>query len=823
VIQIITKKGSVGAPEFTFTVRQGQNFIKNPASLLGTQFGCRAGLYAGRMTGRNIRPCHPDDLIEFNIYDYTEGNITNRNPDAVSANPFSVFSTGYSQTYNLGVAGGTETVRYFISADYLDAVGVVDYNAQMRLNLRTNIDIIFNDDLSIAFRGSYQEGETTFQQQHRYQGGVWTELFFAQGNHLVSHPLNDPNKMCVDRGPAPSFTPLGPDVPCNPAHAPQSELGDADGFYERDPRHYEDVLALRDYSRVTSSITATHNLGSWLTQRLTVGIDNSWTENTYLVPRSAGRTTFPFPYTSDGHITVSSPTQNRFSFDYSASAIYEPNSTIQFVSSAGVQYNTVNSVRFEADGDAFPGPFFTSLSNITDYDDPFHRVSQDKSLGFYVQEQIGFNGRLFLTAAVRADDSSAFGDNFERQYYPKVSGTWTVSEENFWDFDFVNSMRVRTAWGQAGRQPNAFARTPQFDVAVGPGGSPAIRLDTPGNPDVGPETSVEWEGGVDIAVLDDRVFGEFTYFKQWVTDALVPQALAPSNPFTGNISSNLGSMENWGWEAALDITIIEGDNFGFNMRFSGDHTANIITKLDDSILEDSNFKEGWYYPNVVSHTMDSAKFSDPSDFTSAVDAWCDFGDPLSIEGLSVGGPSVPCAVEAANDQQLMWAAAFPAFTWSIAPTFRFLQNQLEVYSLIEGQYGRWLANIDVDQQSSTGGTRYNARQSWLRNQATFIGARSIADDERWTGRYSADFWKVREIGARYQVPQSVVGSLGVDRASIAFSASNMITIWRRQWRDRAGVRLPDVESVSQFSGEPNFSLQNAPSYAAYSFVLRVSF
>ena len=120
---------------------------------------------------------------------------------------------------------------------------------------------------------------------------------------------------------------------------------------------------------------------------------------------------------------------------------------------------------------------------------PEHAVREDRSLGFYVQEQIGFNGRLFITGAVRADDHSAFGDEFERQYYPKISGTWTLSEENFWGIDQINSLRVRTAWGKAGRQPDTFSRTPQYEVAAGPGGlSSAIRLESPGNVAVGPET-----------------------------------------------------------------------------------------------------------------------------------------------------------------------------------------------------------------------------------------------------------------------------------------------------------------------------------------------
>jgi hypothetical protein len=250
---------------------------------------------------------------------------------------------------------------------------------------------------------------------------------------------------------------------------------------------------------------------------------------------------------------------------------------------------------------------------------------------------------------------------------------------------------------------------------------------------------------------------------------------------------------------------------------------NELTKLDDAVLDDENFREGWFYPNVVSHTMDSAMFSNPDNILSPVLTWCDFGDPLSDDGLALGGPSVPCNVSAGADQQLMWGPAFPTYTWSIAPTLRFFQNSLEVFGLVEGQYGRWLADLGSDFRSNALIDTNNNAQGWLRTDATYLGARVIADDERWTGRYSADFWKLREIGARYQLPQSVVSSLGVDRASISFAASNIFTIWRRTWRDRSGVRISSVENVSAFSAEPNFAVNELPAIAAYSFTLRVRF
>ena len=839
VIQIITKRGAVGAPEFTMTARVGTNYMVHPARTIGHQFGCRAGRnYYGTPSGWNRREddCNENELIKFNIYDYHAGLITERNPDVVAANPTGprdLFSNGFSQSYNLGVTGGTETVRYFIAGDWRDATGIVPWNTQDRINLRTNVDIVFSDDFSVSFRGAYQEGNTRYTFAHPYQGGAYTEMVYAQSQHLINHPLNDSTATGGLNGDGLCPADINGVIrACDPAHAPTAGVrGDADGFYERDPDHYSTVESIRDYSRFTTSVTAQHSLGDWLNQRLVLGIDNSWTENSLLVPRSVGIPTFPFPYTSDGEIQLSQPISTRFSFDYNASGVYEPNATWQFVTSAGVQFNRSNTNRIESIGHILPSPLFVNLQNATDFDDPEHRVNEGRSLGFFVQEQIGWNGRFFLTAAVRADDHSAFGEFFERQYYPKLSGTWTISEESFWGIDQINSLRIRTAWGAAGRQPGTFSRTPQYQVATGPGGSaPAIRLASPGNVNVGPETSQEWEGGFDIAFLDDRVFGEFTYFQQWVFDAIVRTDLAPSEGFTGGIEANMGSMENKGWEASIDWTVIDSDNLGFNVRVSGDHTANQITYLNPLSDTDVNFKEGYFFPNVVFTITDSAKFTDPhpdSIYVSGLTTYCDFGDPLSPEGLSRGGPSVPCSVTNAADQELMAAAAYPAYTWSIAPTLRLLQNQLEIYALAEGSYGRWLANIDADGRGTSSLSNYvtgsNSRQSSIFTDGNWYGSRQQRD-ERYTGRYSADFWKLREVGARYQIPQSALASLGIDRASVSASMTNVWTIWRKQWRDRGNVRIPDVETVAAYSNEPNFTYGGEfPGIAAFNMNVRVSF
>jgi hypothetical protein len=117
---------------------------------------------------------------------------------------------------------------------------------------------------------------------------------------------------------------------------------------------------------------------------------------------------------------------------------------LAFTSSFGAQYYD----RFEeivfAEGRVFPAPAIRSLGGAASTTSGSTQV-QNKSVGMYLQQEMSYQDRLFLTAAVRGDDNSAFGANYDAAIYPKLSAAWVVSEEPFWRWGhMVNSLRLRS-------------------------------------------------------------------------------------------------------------------------------------------------------------------------------------------------------------------------------------------------------------------------------------------------------------------------------------------------------------------------------------------
>lgn len=750
VIQIITKKGAQGAPQFDLTVHQGSNFMIDPAGRMGDQWGCRV----------KARPCPEAELFRFNIVEHEKQEYGR-----------DLFQRGHTQRYNLSVRGGTDNVRYFLSGDFDDTNGIVDYNWQKGVSLRGNVGVLFSESLRLDVSTGFLTGQTSFMQQLE-QGGVWENALWASGD-LLDTPLR--------------------------------------GFLRYRPEDIATVAATRDNSRFTGSATFTHEMGDWLTHRLIAGIDHSSEENQILVPRHPDGASGPFGAMSLGDIRNWRPLNRVITLDYGASAKYSPSPSLNLTTSVGAQYYSNEANSIISSGQIFASPAIRSIEGATNKTVGQEFV-QNKSLGVYIQQEAAINDRIYLTAAVRADDNSAFGSDFNAAIYPKLSGTWVLSEEAFWPSHLVNSFRLRSAWGKAGRQPETLAAVTIYNPMVGPGGSAAVRPDRLGNPDIGPEITEEVELGFDAAMLGDRLSAEVTYFYQKTRDALLNVALAPSRTFAGTQSQNLGQLDNWGWEMRLDAQAVQARGWALDLGFSGSHSMNEIKSLG-GVPETETIREGLPYPIYVSDFLMSAEFDE---FRRPTNLMCDSG--TGKLGLYPGGEWVPC--EEMRDKRLVLGTLFPQYTWGFDGTLT-LRGNLQLFGLVEGEFGRW--NSDTNAYCQHTLCYSNVRPALVQDDPIYV--ESVVHSSRFPSnahdyiRYDAAFWKLREVGARFQLPDSWVRGTGVDRASLSISGRNLWTIWQRT-KDINGAPVTDPEQTSPSGGS---ALGQMPGISSLTASLRVSF
>src|SRR5690606_38130359 len=501
------------------------------------------------------------------------------------------------------------------------------------------------EGLNIDVSSGYISGDTRFLQGTPTTGDVWDNLQWAQGRLLD---------------------------------------GRTRGFLEFTPEEFAQIETTRGYKRFTGSATLTHNPAEWFTQRLVVGTDYSSDENIVLIPRDPAGANGPFRSLSLGDIDVTRPINTEYTVDYSASVRYGLLGT-GMTTSFGAQYFTKERNSIQTHGSIFPSPAIRSIGGATNKVVTQHDFVQNKSLGFFVQQEATLRDRIYLTAAVRMDDNSAFGANYDAAIYPKLSASWVVSEEPFFQRfrESVNSLRLRAAWGMAGRQPDVLAAVTLYDSAVGPGGAPAATPSKVGNPDIGPEVSNEIEVGFESALFDDRIVADFTYFYQKVRDALGNIPLAASWGFPGSQDGNIGRLDNWGWELSLDFGILRRDDLAFDVGFVGSHVKNEIVDLGPR-EPTFDIREGFPYPVYTTSILRSARFDEDGQI---VDQMCDGG--TGHLGLERGGPTVPCSETI--DKRLLLGTQYPQYTLAVTPTLTLFDN-LQIFGLIDAEFGRWGAD-----------------------------------------------------------------------------------------------------------------------------------
>jgi TonB-dependent SusC/RagA subfamily outer membrane receptor len=786
VVQIITKRGAAGSPVFDVQVHQGVRYMRDPAGTIGTFWGCRS---------TPNPPCPMEDLFTYNPVDEANRYIQLIRDTGTSGlyvgGPYEwnewpckeIFCNGHMQTYSMNVRGGTETLRYFVSGEMLDDNGILYWNTNRRANVRANLDVLFTENFSFAASAGYVDGSTRFATPVTGQGDIWDDMQWGSG-------------YCLAR--------------INPTACPR--LG---GFQEHLPTDIAAQEARRTFNRFIGSATAQHVYGGWLTQRAIFGVDRGWDTNINFQPLDPVNPTYAEGRA--GQLRYERPIDSNLTVDYAAGARYRFNDNLLFTTSAGIQYYYKSLDVFLNTGRGFALPIQRTI-NQTQVDQVTieYAYTENKSLGAYVQEEVNWQDRLFFTAAVRADDNSAFGSNFDAQYYPKVSAAWVISEEPFWTVGPVNTLRLRTALGQAGRQPGTFDGRTVWESYRGPAGQGAVIPVSPGNPDIGPEVSTEIEAGFDVALLNDRLSGEFTYYRQKTEDALLNTTLPSSMGRPGSVTRNLGRVDNWGWEASLDARVVERDNFRMELFLSADYTMNEIKGLGD-FPATNEIQVGFPYPNRTNFFTVLGWSDEVDRFGRPLEVWCDSGAGLNRR--FPGGDPVPCQEMAGHE--LLVGPGFYTRTFSVSPTFT-LYNNLQLFAVAEGMYGKIGNEAQVHW-----GLRYN---NGYCTQVRFTDPECMGWNVRnrdgmfrdiWAqDAYNADFWKLREIGARFDIPSRFVERIRGDRASFSIAGQNLLTIWQAQTHI-AGRKIPDPE----FSGAAASSstLYQIPAITTITGTLRVTF
>jgi TonB-dependent starch-binding outer membrane protein SusC len=642
---------------------------------------------------------------------------------------------------NLQVSGGAgEGLRYLVSggSDYTE--GVLPNDNEKKYLLRTNLDFLPFKKIAMSWSSAYT-------------------------NNLVSQ------------------TPAGNNAQGITLNAFRR---DKNYFGRADPDTIRQVLLQElksNIDRLILGTTATATPFTNFSSRFTVGYDRAAVDNRNVRP-------YGFPNAPLGVIQDQRWANNTLSTDWVNTYDFNASQALKITASAGVQY--VNS--FVSDAVAYsenfptPGDPTVASGALKNSDENRQRVITGGAFG---QTLIGFKDRYFMTVGARVDGNTAFGTDFGFQVYPKISGSWVISEESFWA-PSLGTLKLRAAYGAAGRAPTAFAAVQTWSP-VGWGGQPAVRPNNLGNKDLGPERTAELELGFDESALSGRLGIDFTYFNATTSDALFNVRTVPSLGFLNNVLSNVGEMKKSGIEVAITGTLVDRPRLGINagLNLSTNHSE------------------------VVSLGGAPAFSLDPSGF-----GWVVQGEPAPvIRGKLIRNPN---AVGVAPDTvgNYPFGPSQPTRIIGGLLTVRTWRN-ISISARGEYQTGAYI-NEDASFQAITRSVEWpTCVDAYAKQKASqpltvketlmCVPANARAD----MFIFKADFFKIRDISLTIPMGRLVPR---VASSTLVFSAQNI-------FRKNYGMPMfdPEMSGNNGFNPGVRYISEHIPAPAVFLTSLRVSF
>lgn len=722
VIQVITKRGKEGKPVFSITAAQGTNWFMNAADRVGTLYGCATRF--GCLNGQGLQTWNPVNAEE--------------------ARGTPMFKNGAVSALHADVSGGGATTLYRIGASYQNDNGIEPTNNLWRFSGNMNLSIKPVSTLDI--NASLGFTESNVNQNYEGGGGTITEALFG-APALVSTP----NRGFIDY--------------------PPQVLWSTYQAYQR-------------VSRAIASVQINHHPTGWFNQRLTIGVDRAGEDNLELarVPDQASRYWLNGASDLGGAKSVFRNDLTTTTFDYSLNAKASLTSNIHATTSAGVQYFRRQLYTLSAAGAGFPAAGLENINAATTSFFAGEDLIRNVTAGGFIQEQLEYKNRLFLTGALRADKNSAFGANFNLVKYPKVSASWVVSEEPFFHSSWLNSLRLRAAYGETGQQPDAFASLRTYLPVTGGNGAGAVTPNSPGNPNLAPERGKELETGIDASLFRDRLGVEVTFYAQKTTGGLFAQSVAPSTGFPGSRLVNTAVIQNRGLEIQLRGSPIANDKVAWDWAFNFSKNWNKVLDLGGpafiNIVQqfgtprvDQRHAVG--YPlgtNWVIHVLSSPL--DANGFAVRQGSICDDGKGSTMACFDGSGNTIAPRVFAGRTT--------PDKEGSFSSSVTFLRR-FRVYGLVDFKLGQYITNNKARAQCQI-------FKTCLRNyEPAGTPSDVLADDAfgspfRWAFIEDASFAKLRELSVSYTVPDRWARSFGASSARITLSGRNLHT-----WTKYTGI------------------------------------
>ena len=720
VIQIITKRGRAGRTVFSSDFRRGTAWFNDAQERIGYN------LNRDPVTG---------EIKRWSAVEQEEARGT------------PLFKNGGSQAYNLALSGGSPAVRYQLSSGYENSKGIEPTNDLWRYTGRANVSLAVSPVLDVNTSIGLTQSKNHLPLEAG--GGMWFSAFFGQAPRNASETLRR-------------------------------------GFFSAPPEAFWNAFEnFQRVGRATSSITISHRGGEIFSQRLTAGYDDTGEDNTGITQRMGPelRQFFGNPVDQNGGKTTRRRQLTVGSVDYAATLKTRLPMGMVASSSGGAQFFRRNTYALLARGEGFPTAGLTQVdAAATTFGG--EAFITNTTLGFYGQEQLSFRDRIYLTAALRVDNNSAFGENASWVKYPKLSAAWVASDEPWWHLTAISQFKLRAAYGETGQQPANFSALRTFSaITTGSGGS-GVTPNSIGNADLRPEVGKETEVGFDASLFDDRFGVEFNAYRRTTTDAILAATVAPSSGFAGTQFTNIGELSTRGVELQAHGTVFRRGGFALESNVNISRNGSEIKDLGGpAFIGTANIRQQVGYPvgSYFDYRVVSAEFNANGTTRNAM---CD-DDKGGVTAClnATGGVIAP---------RVFYGRSDPSSEGSFSSTASFGQR-FRLYGLVDWKRGHTQLNNNARVKCQIF-RLCPENLDPLKYDPALIAQYDSPNLLRNFVYADASFAKLRELSVAFLLPNGVTSRAGATSGTLTLSGRNLHT-----WTGWTGVDPESFFTVEQFA------------------------
>lgn len=572
VVLITTRKGRIGKPKLSYSNQFTYTSFTSYPEFLSS--GDRAEILNEGLRNAGQNQFFTDEEVE--LFRSGADPINYPNTDW---RDLVLKDWGFQQQHNLNLSGGTEKVKYFVSAGYVDQGSnyTEDVLSFQRYNLRTNIEADITDNLNLSVNMGAR------RQLNEAPGYSAFDIFRELSRSLPS-----------DLAYYPDGTPARPST--TPNHAVEGIRDFNAGYFRARNNNFDAKIALEwDVKQVKGL-----KLKSYASLVYNTNFTKDWDKSfdLFTLNRQTGNYDV-FRSTPPG-----SPSETRLSQSTNYSNHYVLQESINYERTFGdhnvsglllaeiqkVQGQDFNASRQDFQSTKIDQLFAGSLQNQGANGGEF----RENRLGFVGRFSYDYKSKYFLESTYRYDGSSRFAPGNEYGLFPSISLGWRISEESFFEplKNTISNLKLRTSIGTAGNDgTSAYQWLSGFNYnlfyVINDTAIPTIDNTALPNRDITWETNTTYDVGLDIDLFNSELKLSADYFFRKREDVIAgANASVPSTLGVALAAQNFYEFSNQGFEFSIDYKKKLNDNLKINALFNFSKSREKAVFIDETLQED---------------------------------------------------------------------------------------------------------------------------------------------------------------------------------------------------------------------------------------------